>query len=308
MKSILKHIDFTILPVDLALFAYGLYLLFTDNSAFEITTYQGNESSVMLIIILTVVPWYTGYLIFHFEKYPAFIRGIAKWLFGAGILSLIIFLIITFVGELAQVENPSGVTYFLSVFGMFFTVLGPMMIIAGYVDNKFLDESDDPSKDIQWPMVTWVMFMVILAIVFLILTVGIFNPDPDGWGALGVVFLGFIGGTILAMAVVGGIGYVLKEFGEQDKKRYMIKAFKFLFPLIVINCLIWWNDIALGKILEWNDYAPLSTSNIIWSMTLCGILPFRILMLLKPPVDWHNVIAGIVALSIYVIGLSNSFQ
>lgn len=308
MKKFLDQIDFASLPVDLILFSYGIYQLFAGSDVFTLPVYSTNEVAIMLIASLTVLPWYIGYLLLHFENYPNTIKRLIQWLFGLGMLSLIVFLFVTFIPEVEFMDEQAGFTAFLGAFGMFFTVLGPLMIIAGYADASFLDDNEDLSKPINWPMVTWSMFMIIGAVSLLILTVGLFQPEQGSWAAIGVILLGFFGGPLVSVLIFGGIGYFFTQIAKGDKNRLLIKGIRFILPLLVINCLIWWNDITLAKIHEWNNFEPLSIMGIIWSMILCGILPYRIIMLLKPPVNWYYFISGIIALSIYIIGLNQAMQ
>lgn len=292
---------------DIVILIYGIVLFFIGKQESSISGYSNEGVALLFIVVISLVPWYSGYLLHHFDQYKKWLRRIIQWIFGAVILSLIIFLVLTLMPVFDEQGDPTPFQVFIAAFGMFFMVLGPMMMIGGYADAQFLDDkhSDGP---IKWPMVTFTMLILVLAILFMILIIGLFDPTWKGNAGFGVVMLGFFGGPLAAILVVIPFGLAGSYLEKVDKHRILPKILAYLIPLLVFNSLIWWNDIVLKEMSPlWEGQKP-SVPTIVWSMTLAGIIPFRLLLSIKPPFLWIRMISGVIALAVYVLGVISYYQ
>ena len=284
---------------DLLLILFGILNVAVnkeENSAKELDS----EGIVLhFLIILTVVPWYGGYLLHHFDSYSKAIRRTLQWILGFVVLSLVVFLVILFFPIMENADNLNSTQSFLVAFGMFFLVLGPLMLIGGYADHRFLDE-DEIKDSIPWPQVTLVMMIIILSILFMILIIGIFDPGWTGEGSFLIVMAGFLGGPLLAVICAVPFVFVGQWIERKDKMRLTFQLLRWLVPLIVFNSLIWWNDIVLNHLASSDSYTKNDLSMVLFSVLIGGILPFRILMTLKPPLRKISIIGGVFSISIYM--------
>ena len=258
---------------------------------------------VQFIAITCLVPWYMGYLIHHFESYPRTIRLFFQWAFGLIILSLIAFLVVNMMPLFSEDKEPTGIELFLLSFGMFFMVLGPLMILGGLNDAEALDNAHDLSKPIVWPIVTFSMIIVTLAIFYMILIMGLFDPTWSGNGSAWMVIVAFLGGPLLSILTVVPFALTGKIIEKYDKYRVILKLIAVAIPAMTFYSLVWWNDIVLYDMSsQWADGKP-TVLQIILSMFLAGIIPFRIAILFKPPFKWLNLMTGIIAIGIYIVGV-----
>lgn len=255
---------------------------------------------MMFIVVITIIPWYMGYLLQVFESYTKIFQQIAKWFFGIITLALVVFLIVTFLPMMEEKTSLTPAENFLFAFGLFFLVLGPMMIIGGYVDGKSIDSSRDKKNPYLRPMYTTVMGIITLSILYLILIVGWFDPNWEGNSNFLVILLAFLVGPIGALITFIPVVFFGKWLEKVDTLRILPHLTYIALPVITFNTLIWWNDIVLYNL--WGGSQP-SVSQIIWSMVLAGIIPFRLLMLFKPPFKWTGIIFGLIALGVYIAGV-----
>ncbi len=70
--------------------------------------------------------------------------------------------------------------------------------------------------------------------------------------------------------------------------------YRFAFPVIVLTLLCLWDEIYLWGTLSpaVRNHEPVSVAGMIFSLTLGGIIPMRLLMLFKPPLNLVNLLAG----------------
>lgn len=261
------------------------------------------EIILMFLAVICVVPWYMGYLFQYFQSYSKTFQLIIKWTFGIIILALVIFLVISFMPLIEEKKEPTSAENFIMAFGMFFLVLGPMMIIGGYVDGQSIDSSRDRTKPYLNPAYTVVMGIVTLSILYLILIVGWFDPHWEGNVSFLVILLAFFLGPLAAILTFLPIIIFGKWLAKVDTLRVLPHLVFFALPIITFNVMIWWNDIVLFNLSGlWQNGHP-SVGQIIWSMILAGIIPFRIIMLLKPPFKWTGLFFGLIAIGLYIAGV-----
>lgn len=292
---------------DIVLLIYGIILFFIGRQESSISGLSNEGTSLLFIAVISLIPWYSGYLLHHFDQYKKWLRQIIQWVFGAIILSLVVFLVITLLPVIDDQKEPTPFQVFIAAFGMFFMVLGPMMMIGGYADALFLDDNHNDGP-VKWPIVTFVMLLITLSILFMIIIIGLFDPTWKGDAGFGVVMLGFFGGPIAAMIVFAPFMLLGNWLEKKDHYRIVPKSLAYLIPLLVFNSLIWWNDIVLKEMSPlWEGHRP-DISTIIWSMTLAGIIPFRLLILIKPPFRWIRLLSGTAAIAVYVLGIVSYYS
>lgn len=292
---------------DLVLIISGLIMLVKPAETNGLEVIPPAEMATMFIVIITVVPWHMGYLLQQFQSYSRIIQTITKWVFGIITLALVVFLIINFLPLMEDKDNMSPLENFIFSFGIFFLVLGPMMIMGGYTDGQSIDESKDPSKPYLNPILTAVMGIVALSIVYLILIVGFFDPYWEGNVSFLVILLAFILGPLASILTFIPFFIIGKWLEKNDIKRLVPNIINVLLPLITFQTMIWWNDIVLFNLKGfWEGGSP-SIAQILWSMTLAGIVPFRLIMLIKPPFKIYGLLFGILALGLYIYGVLHEY-
>lgn len=292
---------------DLVLIISGLIMLVKPAETNGLEVIPPAEMATMFIVIITVVPWHMGYLLQQFQSYSRIIQTITKWVFGIITLALVVFLIINFLPLMEDKDNMSPLENFIFSFGIFFLVLGPMMIMGGYTDGQSIDESKDPSKPYINPILTAVMGIVALSIVYLILIVGFFDPYWEGNVSFLVILLAFILGPLASILTFIPFFIIGKWLEKNDTKRLVPNIINVLLPLITFQTMIWWNDIVLFNLKGfWEGGSP-SVAQILWSMTLAGIVPFRLIMLIKPPFKIYGLLFGILALGLYIYGVLHEY-
>jgi hypothetical protein len=292
---------------DLILVVYGFNLFLRGSVDVRLAGNSATENVAMFLIVISVVPWYMGYLLHHFEGFHKVVRRIIQWIFGLITLSLIVFLIVGFMPFIEANEAPSGFETFLLSFGMFFLVLGPMMMGGGFADAKSIDSSRDPSQPYMWPVATGVMLIITLAIVYMILFIGLFDPHWEGNANFLVIIGAFLLGPLLSLLTLIPFMIIGKWLTKVDALRLLPKALYIIIPALTFHTLIWWNDIVLFNLSGlWEGSTP-SVAQILWSMSLAGIIPFRVIMLFKPPFNWFGLLFGLVAIGFYVVSVLNQY-
>lgn len=267
---------------------------------------SSSEIVIMYLGVICLVPWHMGYMFQYFETYSKIIQRIIKWSFGFITLGLVVFLIVSMMPLMEDKEQLSSSELFLFSFGLFFLVLGPMMIIGGYVDGASIDESRQFGRPYFKPIFTGTMGIITLSIAYLILIVGLFDPAWEGNANFLVILMAFILGPLGAIITVIPFMILFKKIEKFDSYRIVPHTLYLLLPVATFQVLIWWNDIVLFQLSPLWDNTP-SVAQIIWSMTLAGIIPFRLLMLIKPPFKLSGLIFGLIALGIYVVGILKSY-
>lgn len=292
---------------DVVAVLFALYYFFTSQDLSPTPSMSHEDNALYFIIILTAIPWYGGYLLFQFDSFNKYLRRVLQWIMAIIILALIVFFILILMPMFENNPNPSAYQVFLISFGMFFLVLGPMMLLGGYNDQEFLNQQASYDKPIIWPSITMVLFILIIAILFMILIIGHFDPTWEGNAGFGVVMLGYLGGPVIAVILCVPIIYLGKWIEKADKHRIVIKSLQYFFPLVVFSSLYWWNDIVINHIIyNWGVSKP-SAALILWSMVLGGIIPFRLLLLTKPPLRVISLFFGFLSSGIYILGVLKSY-
>lgn len=78
--------------------------------------------------------------------------------------------------------------------------------------------------------------------------------------------------------------------------------YRFLFPVIIITLLCLWDEIYLwGKLAPAaRNHETVSAAGVIVALTLGGIIPIRLLLLFKPPLNAVNLLAGAGSLGYFI--------
>lgn len=290
---------------DFFLLSFGTAMLISGHQ--KITIEDQHITIVQFLAVTCLVPWYMGYLLHHFDSYSRFVRLFFQWAFAIIIVALIAFLVVNLIPLFNEDKDPTGIELFLVSFGMFFMVLGPLMILGGVSDAQGLDEAHDLSKPIVWPIVTFTMIILTLAVFYMILIMGFFDPTWSGNGSFWMVIVAFLGGPLLSIVTILPFALLGKVIEKYDHYRILLRVIAFIIPAMTFYSLLWWNDIVLFDMSStWNDGKP-SPQQVIFSMVLSGIIPFRIIMLFKPPFKWLSLAVGLVCIAVYVAGVMHEY-
>jgi hypothetical protein len=182
------------------------------------------------------------------------------------------------------------------------------MFIGGYSDSRFIDDPIEPYKPIPWPIVTLTMFIIIASIFFMILIIGLFDPTWTGNASFFVVLLGFLGGPTVAILLSIPFVYLGKVIEDKDRSRIILRSARFIIPVFFFLILLRWNELVLSKaVLDWGG-GQTSSSIVFTTLLLSGVIPFRILMLLKPPISYIQLLIGICSLLVYMASLAFAYS
>jgi hypothetical protein len=193
--------------------------------------------------------------------------------------------------EQALEHNVNG---FMAIFGVFLLVLGPMMCIGGAsaaAAERERAEGKDAEFDMYDATPTGALFMIVLAIAYMIYFIGLFPEDSGGW----VVVVAYLGGPFAAVITYGlflGLLYLLNKIGIY---KYLTLLAKNTFPFFITTILVFWSGVALQFMKQdfATPYCHLSWGAIIFSVCVSGLIPFRIISMLNPPLKITNIIIGI---------------
>lgn len=291
---------------DFLLLSFGTIMLVSGHR--QISLEDQHITIVQFIAVTCLVPWYMGYLLHHFDSYPRSVRLFFQWAFGIIIVALIAFLMVNLMPLFNEDKEPTGIELFLVSFGMFFIVLGPLMILGGVSDAQGLDEAHDLSKPIVWPIVTFTMIILTLAVFYMILIMGFFDPTWSGNGSFWMIIVAFLGGPLLSIISVLPFALLGNLIEKYDQYRIVLRIIAFAIPAMTFYSLIWWNNIVLFDMSStWIEGKP-SPQQVIFSMVLSGIIPFRVIMLFKPPFKWLSLVVGLICIGIYVAGVMHEYQ
>ena len=86
--------------------------------------------------------------------------------------------------------------------------------------------------------------------------------------------------------------------------------YRFAFPVIVLTLLCLWDEIYLWGTLSpaVRNREPMSIAGLIVSLTLGGIIPMRLLMLFKPPLNAVNLVAGAGSVGYFIYSVVTLLQ
>ena len=293
--------------VDLVLLFAGVWFFVREGTGSGLQEESPNIIIWMFTVVISIVPWYMGYLLRQFDSYRKWVQSIIKWFFGTTIIALMILMVMSFFPLIESKEAPSNAESFLIAFGMFFMVLGPLMLTGGYVDGKSIDESRKSDSPYLKLTATIILGMLTAAVVYMILIIGWFDPGWTGKIGFFPVLTAFLGGTLLGAITLAPFIYIGRWLARIDRSRIIPKLLYISLPFLVFNTLIWWNDIVLFNLSPlWENNHP-SIANILWSMILAGIIPFRLIMLLKPPIHWTNGLFAVLSVGVYVCGVLHQY-
>ena len=283
----------------------SMFIFYGDN---EVATdlSSSNMRFFEFLVVISVVPWYMGYLLAHFRgQYNLFVRRFVYWIFGIVTVSLVGFLASTMLPYLEGSQDFSGFEAFMTAFGPFMMVLGPLMLVGGMSDAHLIDNPGFQRAEEREakPSVTFVMLVIGAAFVFMYLIMMFFDPTLGGDTSSWAVVLAIIGGPLAAILLAVPFIYSGKAIRKFDRYNLMGKITSWLVPLLVFGSLVWWNDIVLYQLSGfWEGGEPTPTT-IFWSLMLSGVLPFRLVIVIKPPFRWITLVTGLVSMICYFVGV-----
>lgn len=290
---------------DILLIIFGFLVsdqLFSNDGLFyQLPTWQ---IVAMYCIVVLTLPWYLGYLYERNSNYYS--KGFMKltsWVFVIIILMVLIHLIRLVVSSDWMTENFSGTNAFMAVFAMFLLILGPMMCMGGAASAaaSLKTEGDTEEFELGSISITAALLMIILAIALMIYIIGLF-PEDSGFG-FGVVLLGFLGGTILAVIIFCFFLAFLNWLNKIGVYKDLARFSKNTFPFFIVAVLVFWTGVAIHfMISDFGDAGgKISTKAMIFSVVASGLVPFRIIMLFNAPIRMTNIIIGILSLGYFVV-------
>lgn len=292
---------------DILILLFALYTFFSGNGKQTSILINPKDPSEQFLIVISVIPWYLGYLLHHFEIFPKILRRLLQWTTALITLAMIVFLII-FLFPLIDQDQNDPYSIFLISFGSFMMVLGPMMMMSGYLDAPFIDQNSTTSYSKNWPVVTFTMLLITLAILFMILIIGYFDPTWQGNASFGVVMLGYLGGPLLAILVAVPFILIATYLEKIDRHKIIPSLFRYGIPAICFFYLLKWNDLILSKFIVDFGFGHFKPSYAFLTLIISGIIPFRILILIKPPFSLLSLIIGITSIGLYYFGIISSFR
>jgi len=213
------------------------------------------------------------------------------------ILPMVVFLIISMLHLITYSVEMELTTMgsFLSIYGLFFIVLGPLMMIGGYDTSKrhhLREKSEELMGDLNSSMILVALCIGLVIFVILVL-------PRDVGGVLS--FLMYAGSGLLAilvaMVIVFSLVYLRNKFLAKGNRfeRY-IRAHNIVIPMVIMLTFIFWNDIVISYFNNFSNVA------LIASLFFCGIVPFRIIMALTPPFSWLSLTIGICSIGVFLYG------
>ncbi len=283
--------------------------------AFYFSQYFFKENNILGIIkpwqlmglyamVALTLPWYLGYLYARWDIfYQKIITKIVKWFFIAIALAVLVYLMVMALDvPWDNLGKTDKLTENFAMFLTFLLVLGPMMSIPGFIAGQ--NDCENPKKesnDVNDPSVTGVMMMIVLAIGLLVWWANSDFTHNHSWMII-VVYLGSCVAAVIVFGVFWAFLTLLKKLGVYKPLANFFQSF---FPLFIVSILILWNEIGMRLIMTstGSDYAKISFGKLFFIVTVSGFIPFRLIMILTPPIRLINLLIGILAFSLYLYNI-----
>ena len=255
------------------------------------------------VVVLTM-PWYLGYMYAIFDEYyNKYVMRAILCIFIVIVLVVLIYMmrIMFSLNWLSDegVSPKNNITDITGIFSLFLLVLGPMMSIGGVVagqDDARNERKTEPAEASP----TMALLIVAMAIAFLVW----WASYPAVQNNVFLFILVFLGACVAAVAVWGifyAFTYLLRKIGIYS---FLSRIASLLFPFFIISILVLWSDIDQHFILrDFGFNGHMSLKGAIFTLTVAGFIPFRLIMLFQPPLRFINFAIGIAAFLFYMYSI-----
>ena len=195
VKEVFYSFNIQTLIIDIILIAFSFVVsdqFFAPGGMFDgLKTWQ---ILALYCAVLVMLPYFFGYIYVRNSAY--FSKGamkLQKWIFII-ITFMIIVNLIRLVLSIEDVEDlKNDENAFFAVFGMFMIILGPMMSMVGaFQAEAEFSRGEENIEEFNSTSFAekGAMFILILAIGFMVYFLGYFSKENSGWGAVLCMFLG----------------------------------------------------------------------------------------------------------------------
>ncbi len=298
-------ISYSELLADAGIIAFAFYFsqfFFKENNI--LTIIKPWQLIGLYAVVALTLPWYLGYLYAHWNKYyKKIVNKIVKWFFIAIVLASLVYLMVLAMSvPWDDLHKTDKITENFAMFAMFLLVLGPMMCIPGFMAGEAdCEQPEKDGSDINDPSVTSVMMIVVLAIGFMIWWANADYTQKHSWLILPI----YIGACVAAVIVFGIYYALLSLLKKMGIYKILTRFAQYLFPLFIVTVLILWNEIGMRLLLssDKNAYASISFGRLIFLITVSGFIPFRLIMILTPPLRLINLLIGVLAFVLYLYNI-----
>jgi hypothetical protein len=252
-------------------------------------------------IVVLILPWYLGYLYAHFEAfYSKTFCKIILWIFILIVLATLGYLLAVCMSIPWTEEGKTDkITENFAMFSLFLLVLGPMMALGGVTAGQDDFAKHSGKFDPENPSVTSVILIIVCAIGFLVWGMS-FQLVKDHIILFILVYLGCSIPAILLYLAYIKLMVLLDKWGVYES---LTSFASYSFPFFIVSVLIFWNGIGMHVILNIVGSNGISFRGLITSLVITGVIPFRLIMLLTPPLRLINIVIGIAAFVLFIVSL-----
>lgn len=303
-KALFYQISIRELLIDLLLLVFAFLFsesFFAPGGLFH-RLEQWQVLALFCVVVLTM-PYQFGYLYEKFSEY--FPKGIMKVILWVFILIVFMTLVnlVRLTLAIEDIENPKhNESGFFAVFAMFMLVLGPMTCIAGAVQASS-DAKAENSNEFNFERFGAIgaFGMIILAIVFMIIFIGMLPEKYSGWAAVVGMFLGPLAAVLVLLIFM----LFMKFLSSVGLYKYLAFFAQNMVPFFVISVLVFWSGVTLH--FMYNDFSDIngkiSFGALLFSILISGLFPFRIITMLAPPLRITHLVIGSVTLIVFLFSM-----
>jgi hypothetical protein len=258
------------------------------------------QVAAMYGVVVLMLPWYLGFVyVRNSAFYGKKTMRVFLWTFILMTLMILVALIRLVIStDWAPTGGAEDEAEFTGAFSVFLLVLGPMMCFGGAnaAYQSFSSEGDDAKKFRPDRFATsGALLVIVLAVAFMIYFIG--ESGDSAWAVIGA----FIGGPLAAVIVYGLFLGLLSMLDNWGLYRRLSVLAQNLFPFLVTAVLVFWAGVAI-HFMRSDFQAPqgLSTAEMLFSITVSGLVPFRIVMLFNAPLRIVNIVIGLISLAFFM--------
>ncbi|MBN1533648.1 MAG: hypothetical protein JXA20_13345 [Spirochaetes bacterium] len=243
--------------------------------------------AVSTVAITFVLSWYLSIVYFHVDRKiaNATIRTILFLLVLAIPFFMCFFGYLSIKGIIGR--EPDNTVFFWTFFG---TLFG---IFAGFAFG-YTEQGADEGKSIMHPRILSLLFITIIATFYIsFFLMGQVNP-----------FIVIASGGLVSL-ILFGIHKYLDKREPKDLSRAYHYFRRFIFPFLLFLILCFWEELYLwGKIhlVQQKNETP-SFLSMVGYLSISGVIPVRIIMILYPRVSITGICTGIVSLGYFLYSL-----
>jgi len=288
-KKFLLKIKPDLIIFDLFLFVYSEFILYSiipdDMKLYQLFTL--NWLVFMGIVITFFISWYGGYLFSGFmsrinERFIGIATLISLWIPGS------MFLFIAWNLESLSIDGLSKGQVYWSYFGV---IIG---LLAGSIFG-LTEQMAEKGKSVLQYRVQGMMIPSSLCFFYLGFSPSIEVP----------AFIFFAMGMVSYL-----LCFKIGDMLDNNEERHLSRAYKifrrWVFPFIIVMIFCLWEELYIwGKIqgaLMKNKTVPVT--EMLFYLTVSGIIPVRIIMVLRPPFTFFGLFTGTAAMGYFIYSVS----